>query len=171
MWWLHPNFCCLCSITTPQQNALSATFARISAGNAASNPVVSEHVVLPILHLLLDAVRPDESRPNSKRPLKAGSKSTAASAAAAATAGTADHAGMTAPSDEGRTVLDSSSTDRKKGRVLKQEGADDQPRGTAGSPVTFSEFLSGKAGLAEYLSRRTASNATMKDSSRVLALR
>ena len=155
--------------------------------------MVSEHVVLPILHLLLDAVRPEEPRASSRRQKWGGTPQSAAITSVQAAGGgtpaaagpdpgpgtaggtgsmSSVSAGGALPPGAAPSAQGSSDAVAKGGRTSRGGGANNQRQGTAGAPVNFNEFLSGRTGLTEYLARRTAIDAAtgMPDRSRALAL-
>lgn len=159
------------------------------AEHAPGNPVVAEHVVLPILHLLLEAIRPESARPSSKRPPKhSGTATGGATGAATDRAQPVDVAGSAAgsagrpstsraaapiPEATGGALTGSGVPTRSGKGGAKGAAAHARSAGAAGSPVSFSEFMSGRAGFAEYLARRTAAGAGagLSEPARDLALR
>ena len=120
---------------------IDASIARV-ADHASSNPAVAEHVVLPILQLLLEAVRPEPARPSGKRPPKSAPPASSATAADAAVAAvdraqpTAAAAGDTAVGVSG--IIPASGASRRGAEVGAEGGAAPHNsggvRGDAGAP-------------------------------------
>ncbi len=139
------------------------------AGQAPGSPVLAQHVVLPVLHILLDAMGADatqskersqrsRSGPTSASPQPATSSATASSAAGGGRSPSPAPGAGAAPPES--SPLDVSLAEFSRG--------DDERAGqrTAQRPqvlVSFSDFMSGRAGLADYLARR-ANSAAAADS-------
>jgi len=135
------------------------------AGQAPRSPVLAQHVVLPVLHILLDAMGADatqskersqrsRSGPTSASPQPATSSATASSAAGGGRSPSPAPGAGAAPPES--SPLDVSLAESSRGDVERSG------QRTAQRPqvlVSFSDFMSGRAGLADYLARRAHSAA------------
>ena len=131
------------------------------AGQAPRSPVLAQHVVLPVLHILLDAMGADAAPQGTERSQRSRSAMSLGSSQPAASPGPATPAagGGRSPSqspDVGAVPSDSvprdvslAQSDRGgSGRAAQQVAQRPQVL------VSFSDFMSGRAGLADYLARR-----------------
>ncbi len=138
------------------------------AGHAPHNPALAEHILLPVLHILLDAMGASTPRGKDRGPryspgatdAAAQSPGDSTSARSPAEAGSGAAAPVAAPRPaagaEAAPVSESqqgASPDRQVPAEATGSG-EDAPRPRV--LVSFSDFMSGRAGLADYLARRAS---------------
>ena len=158
---------------------------RFAGGHASRSPALAQHVLLPALHILLDAMgvgadalrgrertlrsQPDAT-PESPQPAISPASASSSSAAVVGSPGLSPSAGVVSPDGVQREA----SSRRRGGRA--SEGALDQSTPQQQVLVSFSDFMRGRAGLADYLARRATSaaadskTADAKEDSRVQQL-
>ena len=166
----------LCSLSLPVTHWIGnhsdsiPAFTRCNgrcAGQAPRSPVLAQHVVLPVLHILLDAMGADatQSKERSQRSRSAG---TPASSQPATSPGSASSAAdgrrsLTPPPDAGAALSGSVPQDEVSSTQSEQRDratAEQQTSQRQQVLVSFSDFMSGRAGLADYLARRATSAAS-----------